>query len=201
MFTGLVQGIGTIVEATPVDAGCRLRVQHPELFAGVELGASIAVNGCCLTVVERGAGTVAFDAVPETMRRTNLGLCTVGSPVNLERALRVGEELGGHFVSGHIDCSVRLLRRDDAAEWSTFWCEMPLEYAGQIASKGSVALDGVSLTVVDTSVQMFSIALIPHTLAATTLGQRRGGDWLNLETDVLAKYLQRQLECRGGGGR
>jgi riboflavin synthase len=166
------------------------------MFADVAIGASVAVNGCCLTVVEVRGGVASFDAVPETMARTNLGACSAGSEVNLERSLRAGDELGGHFVTGHIDCVVGLRQREDGPKWSTFWFELPPEYAGQIVSKGSVALDGVSLTVADTGVQMFSIALIPHTLAVTTLGRKQPGDRVNLETDVLAKYIQRQLDER-----
>ena len=196
VFTGLVQARGTIVESTPIADGCRLGIRADQLFTDLAIGASVAVNGCCLTAVEIRSGVAAFDAVPETMARTNLGRCEVGSEVNLERSLRASDELGGHFVTGHIDCVVALQRREDGPRWSTFWFELPPEYAAQIATKGSVALDGVSLTVAAISVQMFSIALIPHTLAATTLGGKQVGDRLNLETDVLAKYLQRQLDER-----
>ncbi len=196
VFTGLVQARGTVVESIPIDLGCRLRIRADELFRDESIGASVAVNGCCLTIVELSEGVATFDAVPETMSRTNLGACSVGSDVNLERSLRATDELGGHFVTGHIDRVIALQQRDDQSAWSTFWFELPPELAGQIVPKGSVALDGVSLTVAETSVRMFSIALIPHTLAVTTLGEMRPGARVNLETDLLAKYIQRQFDLR-----
>ena len=152
---------------------------------------SISVNGCCLTVIERHGDTFGFQAGPETLARTNLGELKPGSPVNLERALAVGDRLGGHFVSGHIDGVGTLLSRDDYGEWSTFWFSVPRSLAVQMASKGSIAVDGVSLTIVDSQPDRFSVALIPYTLAVTTLGRLQPGGKVNLETDLLAKYVQR----------
>ncbi len=157
---------------------------------------SISVNGCCLTVVECQGDTFGFQAGPETLARTNLGDLKPGSPVNLERALAVGQRMGGHFVSGHIDGVGTLLRRDDSGDWSTFWFSVPRELAVQIASKGSIAVDGVSLTIVASEPDRFSIALIPYTLAVTTLGRLQPGGKVNLETDLLAKYVQRLVESR-----
>ena len=162
--------------------GCRLIVREPKIAAETQVADSISVNGCCLTVVERQGDTFAFQAGPETLARTNLGELKPGSRVNLERALAVGDRLGGHFVSGHIDGVGTLLTRDDCGEWSTFWFSVPRELAVQMASKGSIAVDGVSLTIVDSEPDRFSIALIPYTLAVTTLGPlaaRRQGESRN----------------------
>ncbi len=196
MFSGIVEALGTIVEVRPEPPGCRLVVREPKIAAAVKVADSIAVNGCCLTVVEQRADTFAFQAGPETLARTNLGELVPGCRVNLERALAVGDRLGGHFVSGHIDGVGRLVRRDDAGEWSTFWFSVPRELAVQMASKGSIAVDGVSLTIVACEPDRFSIALIPYTLAVTTLGSLAPGGRVNLETDLLAKYVQRLVEAR-----
>ena len=157
---------------------------------------SISVNGCCLTVVETDEATMAFQAGPETLSRTNLGELDVASPVNLERALAVGQRLGGHFVSGHIDGTGTLLERHDHGEWSDFWFGLPRQLSVQMAPKGSIAVDGVSLTIVDSEPERFSVALIPYTLAVTTLGGLAVGDKVNLETDLLAKYVQRLVEAQ-----
>jgi riboflavin synthase len=146
-----------------------------------------------LTVVEVGQTTFGFDAGAETLSRTNLGRLQEGSQVNLERSLKVGGELGGHFVTGHIDAVGWLDQRVDEKDWSTFWFRMPTRLTRQMASKGSIAVDGISLTLVDVEDERFSVALIPHTLAITTLGKLQPGDPVNLETDVLAKYVEKQL--------
>jgi riboflavin synthase len=149
-----------------------------------------------LTVVERTGDAFAFQAGPETLARTNLGELKPGSCVNLERALAVSDRLGGHFVSGHIDGQGTLLSREDSGPWSTFWISVPRELAAQMASKGSIAIDGVSLTIVGSEPDRFSIALIPFTLDVTTLGRLQPGDKVNLETDILAKYVQRLVEAK-----
>jgi riboflavin synthase len=177
--------------------GVRLVIQSPEIARDAKIGDSIAVNGCCLTVVEVGADTFGFDAGPETLSRTNLGRLREGSMVNLERSLKIGDQLGGHFVTGHIDAVGWLDVRQDEKDWSTFWFRMPALLTRQMASKGSVAVDGVSLTLVDVEAERFSVALIPHTLDVTTLGRLQVGDPVNLETDVLAKYVEKQLAFRG----
>jgi riboflavin synthase len=173
-----------------------LIVGHRQIAAETRVADSISVNGCCLTVIDRDAETFAFQAGPETLARTNLGELKPGSRVNLERALAVGDRLGGHFVSGHIDGTGRLLSRDDCGDWSTFWFSVPRELAVQMAGKGSIAVDGISLTIVGCEPDRFSVALIPYTLAVTTLGPLRIGDRVNLETDVLAKYVQRLVEAK-----
>jgi riboflavin synthase len=159
-------------------------------------GESIALNGCCLTVAEIDGDALHFQAGPETLARTNLGELTEGTLVNLERALPVGARLGGHLVSGHIDGVGHVRDRQDDREWSTFWFIAPPPLLRQMASKGSIAVDGVSLTLVEVTDECFSVQLIPHTLAVTTLGHKQPGDRVNLETDLLAKYVERQLAFR-----
>jgi riboflavin synthase len=199
MFTGLVEQLAAVDQLIPAPPGVRLVIRAPLFAQDMQVGASIAVNGCCLTVVDVQAETFGFDAGAETLSRTNLGRLTAGSCVNLERSLRVGDRLGGHFVTGHIDGVGHLEKRVDDKDWSTFWFRVPSGLSRQMASKGSVAVDGVSLTLVDVENDRFSVALIPHTLQVTTLGPLRVGDPVNLETDVLAKYVEQQL--RGGDTR
>jgi riboflavin synthase len=196
MFSGIVEALGTVVELRSEPPGCRLIVAEPKIAADTQVADSISVNGCCLTVIDRAGETFAFQAGPETLARTNLGELKPGSRVNLERALAVGQRLGGHFVSGHIDGQGTLQRRDDTGQWSTFWISVPRELAKQMASKGSIAVDGVSLTIVASEPDQFSIALIPFTLEVTTLGRLKPGDKVNLETDILAKYVQRLVEAK-----
>ncbi|HWA99790.1 MAG TPA: riboflavin synthase [Pirellulales bacterium] len=197
MFTGLVESRAVVAELASQPAGCRLVVGPVPWAAEVAAGESIAINGCCLTVVGIASGRLAFDVGPETLARTNLGLLKPGSAVNLERSLRVGDRLGGHFVTGHIDGTGTLEQRIDTGEFSTFWFRVPRALTAQMASKGSVAVDGVSLTLVEVEPQRFSVMLIPHTLALTTLGTLRAGDVVNLETDLLAKYVS--ATSRGAG--
>jgi riboflavin synthase len=196
MFSGIVESLGIISELRQEPPGCRLIVREPKIAAETRVADSISVNGCCLTVIEQQGDTFAFQAGPETLARTNLGDLTPGSPVNLERALAVGDRLGGHFVSGQIDGFGALLKRDDGGDWSTFWFSVPRPLAAQRASKGSIAVDGVSLTIVASEPDCFSVALIPYTLAVTTLGPLQLGGKVNLETDLLAKYVQRLVEAK-----
>ena len=193
MFTGLVQSLAEITSLVPEGPGVRLVVREPAIAANAQVGDSIAVNGCCLTVAAIDGDELAFQAGEETLARTNLGELAPGSSVNLETSRRVGDQLGGHYVTGHIDAVGTVDERHDDAEWSTIWFHIPTNLIRQIASKGSVAVDGVSLTVVDVEAERFSVALIPHTLANSTLGTRQVGDRVNIETDVLAKYVERQL--------
>jgi len=193
MFTGLVETRATIAEVRPEPPGKRLLVCVPSFAGEASLGESVAVNGCCLTVVEVEGDRLAFEAGPETLSRTNLGGLVAGSFVNLERSLRLSDRLGGHLVTGHIDGSATLERREDSGAWAVFWFRTSPQWTAQMVSKGSIAVDGVSLTLVDVEAERFSVALIPHTLEVTTLGQLRPGDVVNLETDLLAKYVQKQL--------
>jgi len=199
MFSGIVEALGTIAEVRSEPPGCRPIVREPRIAAETKVADSISVNGCCLTVIEVAGETFAFQAGPETLARTNLGELRPGSPVNLERALAVGDRLGGHFVTGHIDAVGSLLERNDHGDWSFFWFQVPRKLAVQMAPKGSIAVDGVSLTIVDSEPDRFSVALIPYTLAVTTLGPLKVGDKVNLETDVLAKYVQRLAEAKEWG--
>ncbi|MGO8753251.1 MAG: riboflavin synthase [Thermoguttaceae bacterium] len=197
MFSGIAEARGTVAEVRSEPPGCRLIVREPKIVSQTKVADSISVNGCCLTVIDVSGDTMAFQAGPETLARTNLGDLKPGGVVNLERALAVGDRLGGHFVSGHIDDIGTLLSRDDHGDWSFFWFSVPRKLARQMASKGSIAVDGVSLTIVDSEPDRFSVALIPYTLAVTTLGPLSVGDKVNLETDILAKYVERLVEARG----
>ncbi|MCH8840079.1 MAG: riboflavin synthase [Planctomycetes bacterium] len=196
MFTGLVQSLATVRAVVSEGPGVRLVIADSMTALRAAVGDSIALNGCCLTVVSVDDECLTFEAGPETLARTTLGKLAKGDRVNLETSLKVGDELGGHLVTGHIDAVGTIDARQDDAEWSTLWVRVPGDLMRQIASKGSVAVDGVSLTLVDVEDRRFSVALIPHTLHVTTLGSRQLGDRVNLETDVLAKYVQRQLEWK-----
>ena len=198
MFTGLVEEKATIHSLTRIGDAVDIAIEAADVASDAKLGDSISVNGCCLTVVTIDGSLLTFQAGSETLSRTNLGELTIGSPVNLERSLRVGERMGGHYVSGHIDGLAVVDERNDEGEWAEFWFRLPCELTKQMASKGSVAVDGISLTLVEVEKERFSVALIPHTLAVTTLGERQIGDKVNIETDLLAKYVQQQLERNDG---
>jgi riboflavin synthase len=193
MFTGLVEHLGEVAAIREEPPGRRLVLSAGPVAGGLAIGASVAVNGCCLTVVEIAGDQLSFEAGPETLARTNLGKLKSGDRVNLERSLRAGDPLGGHYVTGHVDAVGQLAARSDEGVWSTCWFSMPAALGRQMASKGSVAVDGVSLTLVDVERERFSVALIPHTLSMTTLGLLRVGAPVNLETDLLAKYVEKQL--------
>lgn len=194
MFTGLVECCASVARVVDEPPGKRLVIRAPAIAPQAALGESIAVSGCCLSVVGRDGATLEFEAGPETLARTTLGALATDSPVNLERSLRVGDRLGGHFVTGHVDGVGTLETRRDEGNWSTFWFRVPPALTRQMASKGSVAVDGVSLTLVDVEPERFSVALIPHTLAVTTLGRLAPGDRVNIETDLLAKYAQKAAD-------
>lgn len=194
MFTGLVQNLAKVREIVFQEPGVRLVIEDSLTARSAAVGDSVAINGCCLTVVTVDEECLAFEAGPETMQRTTFGQLRVGDHVNIETSLRVGDALGGHYVTGHIDAVGTIDIRQDEAEWSTFWVNLPREYSRQLASKGSIAIEGVSLTLVEVEDERFSVALIPHTLHVTTLGSKQPGDRVNLETDVLAKYVERQLQ-------
>lgn len=197
MFTGIVETVGRVVDLSPRGDLVRLCVEAPAVTDGVRVGDSVAVNGACLTVVEVDAQHLSFEAVKETLDRTALGSLGVGSSVNVERALRADARLDGHIVQGHVDGtgSVRALeRRGDDVRLEV---ACGAEVAEFLVAKGSVAIDGVSLTVVEAGSSGFQVALIPHTLEVTTLGALRPGDPVNLEADVLGKYVKRYLERIG----
>ncbi len=198
MFTGLVETLGRIERVEPEGTGCRLAIRWDELPEDdpLKLGESVAVNGCCLTVVSADRGLFEVQAGPETLARTNLGARRVGDPVNLERALRVGDRLGGHFVQGHVDTTAALRDRRPEGEWEFLAFAIGREWDPLLVPKGSIAVDGVSLTLVTVEPGGFSVMLIPHTLAATTLGLLQPGDAVNIETDMLARHVQKL--ARGG---
>ncbi|MDR1294461.1 MAG: riboflavin synthase [Bifidobacteriaceae bacterium] len=186
MFTGLIEEVGRVVEATPT----RLGVECRTVLQGAGLGDSIAVNGVCLTLAELEADSFTADVMGETLARTNLGALAPGHPVNLERALRADARLGGHLVQGHVDGVAALAAREDG----NMAFAVPNGLMKYIARKGSIALNGVSLTVVAVDDAVFSVSLIPTTLAGTNLGGLRVGDTVNLEVDVVAKYLERLVQ-------
>jgi len=192
MFTGIVRELGTVVSFD----GSRLVVAAPETAPGAAVGDSVAVAGVCLTVVEAEEGRLAFDAVPETLSRTALGRLGSGSAVNLEPSLRVGDQLGGHVVQGHVDAvgSVRSVAPE--GDGRRVWIDAPETVVRYCIEKGSIAVDGVSLTVAAFDDDGFEVALIPHTLAVTTLGRLAAGDEVNLEADVLGKVVERLVGAR-----
>jgi len=193
MFTGIVCEVGTVVAAAGGADGLRLEIEAPDTAAATAVGDSVAISGCCLTVISVDDGRLAFDAVPETLERTSLGRLETGSRVNLETAVRAGEPLGGHYVQGHVD-GVGTVRRVDAeGVGARMWFDAPPEVVPYIVEKGSIAVEGTSLTVAAVEDGRFAVALVPHTLEATTLGALEAGDPVNLEADVLAKYVERLL--------
>ena len=195
VFTGIVEEMGTLAASGPIDSeaaapGRRLVISAATVTEGTQIGDSIAVNGCCLTVVSMGPGWWAADAVPETLGRTTLGQLRPGDPVNLERAATLGSRLGGHLVQGHVDAVGTVVAPAPALE-----VHLGDGLTTYLVEKGSVTVDGVSLTVVDVRHDGFSIALIPHTLDVTTLGRKVAGDPVNVEVDVIAKYAARLLQA------
>lgn len=194
MFTGIIEELGHVRALHHHEGGARIEIVATDVVGDAVIGASIAVNGCCLTVVEMGEGWWAADAVTETLVRTGLGALAVGDPVNLERPLRLDDRLGGHMVQGHVDGVGELVDRTPLADGSTrmrFW--LPSHLLRYIVEKGSITVDGISLTVAALHDDGFDVAVIPHTLAATNLGAKQPGGQVNLEVDVLAKYVERLL--------
>jgi riboflavin synthase len=187
MFTGIVRDLGRVESIETVAAGARLRVGAPAIAAEAVLGDSVSVNGVCLTVTEVADGVVQFDVVHETLSRSTLGRLSAGADVNVEPALRAGEPLGGHFVQGHVDGVGRVRRADDEG----LEIEAPSEILRYCVEKGSIAVEGVSLTIAGLNDSAFSVALVPHTRRMTTLGRASEGDEVNLEVDVVAKYVER----------
>lgn len=198
MFTGIVSDVGVVAAVEPLAAGVRLRMLTSYDPESIGLGASIACSGPCLTVVERGTaggrGYFDVEASTETLARTTLSSWTDGTRVNLERALRMGDELGGHMVTGHVDSVAQIVGRHEEGGMARFVFAVPPELARYVAGKGSVCLDGTSLTVNAVDGNRFDVMLIPHTLAVTTWGERAVGDGVNLEVDLFARYLERLRE-------
>jgi riboflavin synthase len=195
VFTGLVEGLGRVERIDEENAGRRLAIIWPDLPAGepLKLGESVALSGCCLTIAAAAQTRFEVQAGPETLARTNLGDKQTGDRVNLERALKVGDRLGGHFVQGHIDTTAVLSERRTEGEWEFLAFGIDPSWTPLMVSKGSIAVDGVSLTLVDVWPDAFSVMLIPHTLGVTTLGVTRPGERVNIEIDILAKHVKKLL--------
>jgi riboflavin synthase len=193
LFTGLVEALGRVERVEDEGSGRRFRLAWPGLSEPLDLGESIAVNGCCLTVVSTEGATFDVQAGPETLLRTNLGVKAPGDVVNLERSLRVGDRLGGHFVQGHVDTTAALVERRPDGEWDFLAFALDPSWTPLMVPKGSIAIDGVSLTLVDVLDDRFSVMLIPHTLSVTTLGTLKPGDLVNIEADMLAKHVRKLL--------
>lgn len=193
MFTGIVEELGHVVTVEHGVESAVLQVRGPIVGGDVIRGASIAVNGVCLTVIDFGEGMVSFDVMAETLDRSSLGALRVGDPVNLERAVAVTDRLGGHIVQGHVDGTAHLVHRTPGERWEVVRLTLPPELARYVVEKGSISVDGVSLTVSALGSDYFEVSLIPTTLGLTTLGRRQVGDVVNLEVDVIAKYVERLL--------
>jgi riboflavin synthase len=193
VFTGIVREVAQVVAIDGGQAGVRLEIDAPNTAKGVGLGDSVSVNGVCLTAVAVDGDRISFDAVPETLERTSLGHLVVGARVNVEPALRAGEQLGGHYVQGHVDGRGTVRTIDSEGEGRRLWVDAPPGILRYLVEKGSITVEGTSLTVAAIDDDGFAVALIPHTLTATTLGDLSPGDPVNLETDVLAKYVERLL--------
>lgn len=194
MFTGIVQTHLSVVEISPTEMVRRIWIAHP--WTDLRHGESIAVNGCCLTIAQLAPGRVGFDAIKETLEKTNLGLLKVGEDANVERALRVGDRLDGHFVQGHVDGRANLVAKVATEQEVRLTVKPPADLMKYIVTKGSVCIDGVSLTVAAVGADTFDVALIPTTLDLTTLGSRLIGWPFNLETDIVSKHIVAWLEAR-----
>lgn len=199
MFTGLVEELGTVRSVRGSGRSLHLKVGARAVLDGMKVGDSVAVNGCCLTVVRFDGDSFTADVMPETFEKTNLRESRAGARVNLERTLRLGDRFGGHIVQGHVDAvgTVSKVVRDEIA--IRFSITAPPDVQRYVVSKGSITIDGISLTVVDAGAEAFEVSVIPHTAAVTTMGFRKAGDSVNLEVDILAKYVERLLSARFGG--
>ncbi|MEV6396620.1 riboflavin synthase [Streptomyces sp. NPDC051907] len=199
MFTGIVEELGEVTAVERLEDSSRFRLRGPLVTEGAKHGDSIAVNGVCLTVVDCGEGEFTADVMAETLSRSSLGALEAGSRVNLERPMAVGDRLGGHIVQGHVDGTGAIVERTPSENWEIVKVSLPAHLTRYVVEKGSITVDGVSLTVVDAGPDYFTISLIPTTLALTTLGVKQPGDPVNLEVDVIAKYVERLLGDRAEG--
>ncbi|MFF4822212.1 riboflavin synthase [Streptomyces sp. NPDC001312] len=202
MFTGIVEELGEVTAVEDLGDAARFRLRGPVVTEGARHGDSIAVNGVCLTVVEHEGDEFTADVMAETLKRSSLGVLTTGSRVNLERPTAVGARLGGHIVQGHVDGTGTILDRTPSEHWEIVKISLPPDLARYVVEKGSITVDGISLTVVEAGDEHFTVSLIPTTLALTTLGLKQSGEPVNLEVDVVAKYVERLLGDRArGAGR
>lgn len=194
MFTGLIEEVGNVIGIHRTNQGSELQIIAPRVAEKIQIGDSVAVNGCCLTVVALHDAQVTFDLLQETLERTNLKRLHQASRVNLERALAAGGRLGGHFVQGHVDCTSRIVTLEKRGTDHRLEVELPAEFARYVASKGSIAINGISLTVAAVSQESFAVWIIPHTKTQTNLDTAHAEDFVNLEFDLIAKYLERMLD-------
>ncbi len=199
MFTGLIEEVGTVAALRPNESTKRLEISAPQLAGRVRPGDSVAVNGCCLTATTNESARLGFDLLQETLNRTNLKALRPDSRVNLELALVAGAPLGGHFVQGHVDCAASIVALDERGVDLRVEIELPSEFALFVAAQGSIAVNGISLTVAEVLATSFAVWIIPHTRAETNLPDLKPGDLVNLEFDILAKYVERALNRRSGG--
>ncbi|MET8943810.1 riboflavin synthase [Streptomyces sp. NPDC004542] len=201
MFTGIVEELGEVTAVEDLGDASRFRLRGPVVTEGAKHGDSIAVNGVCLTVVDHEGDEFTADVMAETLNRSSLGALSAGSRVNLERPTAVGARLGGHIVQGHVDGTGQILERKPSDHWEIIKIALPADLTRYVVEKGSVTVDGISLTVVDAGPDYFTVSLIPTTLALTTLGFKEPGDPVNLEVDIVAKYVERLLAAGQGGAR
>jgi riboflavin synthase len=199
MFTGLIEDVGKILKISRTGASARIEVTSSFPVGEIKLGDSIAVNGICLTVVEKSMSRLAFDVSPETIERSSFSRLGPGHHVNLERALRVGDRLGGHIVSGHVDCVASIVSHRELSGNHIFEFKLPRKFARYVIEKGSVAIDGISLTVNTISDEGFSVNIIPHTALETNLQYKKPGDVVNIETDIIGKYVERLFSGKASG--
>jgi riboflavin synthase len=200
VFTGIVEELGEVTAVESLGDSSRFRLRGPVVTQGARHGDSIAVNGVCLTVVEHEDDWFTADVMAETLERSSLGALTTGSRVNLERPMAVGERLGGHIVQGHVDGTGRVVERKPSENWEIVKISLPADLTRYVVEKGSITVDGISLTVVDAGPDYFTVSLIPTTLDLTTLGRKQPGDPVNLEVDVIAKYVERLLGTQAAAG-
>ena len=196
MFTGLIEEVGRVAAIEAKGRSAQLQLAAPKLAPKVAVGDSVSVNGCCLTVTAKRGDELTFDLLEETVERTNLKRLRRDSPVNLEPALAAGAPLGGHFVQGHIDCCAKVISSEAAGEDCRLEIELPAEFAHYAAFKGSIAIDGISLTIAELSPKSFAVWIIPHTRRHTNIAEIKVGDPVNLEFDILAKYVERMVAQR-----
>lgn len=199
MFTGLVEEIGSVLWIRATEKGTQLQIAASGIAEGIRSGDSVAVNGCCLTVSAQRREQLTFDLLEETLERTNLRTLRRDAPVNLERALAADGRIGGHFVQGHIDCAARALAFEENGADYRLEVELPRDFAHYVTYKGSVAINGISLTVAEVLPESFAVWIIPHTKRHTNAGEVTRGDWLNVEFDLLAKYVERMIGQRVAG--
>lgn len=194
MFTGIVEELGTVSAISKTRAGVCLKIRANTVSSDAKIGDSIAIDGACLSVTDIKGAVLNFDVIQETLKRTTLGQLKINDPVNLERSLKADSRMGGHFVSGHIDYKGKIVDIIKGPEGVGFKISIPAEFSKFVVEKGSIALDGISLTVANVTRETFTAYLIPHTLKVTTFGKKKKGDFLNVETDLLAKYLAKQTQ-------